>query len=146
ECLLWDMDGVLVDVSGSYREAILKTAAHFGANITHQDIGAAKARGGANNDWKLTYDLIHAHKKTDGSSPTLEEVTKEFELLYQGTPTSPGLKKLETLLPSLKVLEELSKKYKMGIVTGRPKSDCEYALQTMGIAHIFQHCGCMEDG
>ncbi len=29
--ILWDMDGVLADVSSSYRRAIVETAAHFGA-------------------------------------------------------------------------------------------------------------------
>jgi phosphoglycolate phosphatase-like HAD superfamily hydrolase len=29
--ILWDMDGVLADVSTSYRRAIVETAAHFGA-------------------------------------------------------------------------------------------------------------------
>jgi len=33
-----DMDGVLLDVSQSYRTAILETAKKFGAPITHADI------------------------------------------------------------------------------------------------------------
>jgi hypothetical protein len=32
----------------------------------------AKAAGGANNDWKLTHTLVHAHKGSDGSSPSLQ--------------------------------------------------------------------------
>ncbi len=44
--LLWDMDGVLVDVAGSYRAAIVATAAAFGAKVSHADIDAAKAAGG----------------------------------------------------------------------------------------------------
>jgi beta-phosphoglucomutase-like phosphatase (HAD superfamily) len=32
------MDGVLLDVSQSYRTAILETAKKFGAPITHDDI------------------------------------------------------------------------------------------------------------
>ena len=38
EALLLDMDGVVADVSGSYREAIRRTAAHFGVEVTPEDI------------------------------------------------------------------------------------------------------------
>jgi len=146
DCLLWDMDGVLLDVSQSYRTAILDTAKHFGAPITHEVINKAKAAGGANNDWKLTHSLVHAHKGSDGSSPSLQEVTDAFELLYQGEKGRPGLKSLETLLPSMQLLEKLAAKYPMAVVTGRPKSDCDFALQTFGLTHLFKVCACMEDG
>ena len=146
ECLLWDMDGVLLDVSQSYRAAILETAKKFGAPITSADIGAAKAKGGANNDWKLTHTLIHEHKGTDGSSPTLQEVTDAFETLYQGDGQTAGLKSLETLLPSVQVLEQLASKYPMAVVTGRPKSDCDFALKAFGLQHLFKVSACMEDG
>lgn len=60
------MDGVLADVSKSYREAILTTAAAFGAPITSKDIAAAKAKGKANNDWVLTHRLITTYKEAHG--------------------------------------------------------------------------------
>jgi len=60
------MDGVLADVSKSYREAILRTAAAFDAPITSSDITAAKAQGKANNDWVLTHRLISEYKETHG--------------------------------------------------------------------------------
>ncbi len=47
-------------------------------HLSHADLRArpvveqAKAAGGANNDWKLTHSLIHAHKGSDGSSPSLQ--------------------------------------------------------------------------
>ena len=56
--VLFDMDGVLVDVSGSYRRAILNTAAHFGRAVTADDVQRLKDRGGFNDDWKLTYALL----------------------------------------------------------------------------------------
>jgi len=34
------------------------TAAHFGVNVTQEDIKDAKAEGNANNDWVLTQRLI----------------------------------------------------------------------------------------
>lgn len=48
---------------------------------------------------KLTLSLIRA-ASSEGETPTLEEVTAKFEELYQGTPSSPGLKDVETLIPA----------------------------------------------
>ncbi|CAN0442726.1 unnamed protein product, partial [Ectocarpus sp. 8 AP-2014] len=70
--LLFDMDGVLAEVSCSYRQAIVDTAAAFGVAVTLDEITAAKIKGDANNDWKLTLSLIQA-KTSD--APTLEVVT-----------------------------------------------------------------------
>jgi len=67
-------------------------------------------------------------------------VTDAFELLYQGDKGRPGLKSLETLLPSMQLLEKLAAKYPMAVVTGRPKSDCDFALQTFGLTHLFKVC------
>ncbi len=36
------------------------------------------------------------------------------------------------------VLEKLAGKYPMAVVTGRPKSDCDFALTHFGIAHLFK--------
>jgi hypothetical protein len=52
--ILFDMDGVMADVSQSYRAAIIQTAAQFGVQLTGADISAAKAEGNANNDWVLS--------------------------------------------------------------------------------------------
>ena len=46
EALLFDMDGVLADVSESYRLAILETAAAFGETFT------AAVREGAMDEWR----------------------------------------------------------------------------------------------
>lgn len=51
EGLLFDMDGVLVDVSKSYRAAIIKTAKKYGVCISDDDIEQEKLKGNANNDW-----------------------------------------------------------------------------------------------
>ncbi|CAM9218715.1 unnamed protein product [Scytosiphon promiscuus] len=143
--LLFDMDGVLAEVSRSYRQAIVETAAAFGVTVTLAQITEAKIKGGSNNDWKLTLSLI---KDELSAPPSLEAVTAKFEDLYQGKEGAPGLKDVETLIPAKGVLEELARRLPMGmaIVTGRPRSDCEYFLQKHGLAHLFKAACCMEDG
>ena len=55
QIIVFDMDGVLTEVSESYREAIVQTVEHFtGRRITRDLIQQYKNRGGWNNDWALS--------------------------------------------------------------------------------------------
>ena len=66
---VFDMDGVLVDVSGSYREATRQAAYIFlrsckGGELLPQplfsleELAAVKQSGGLNNDWDMTHRVI----------------------------------------------------------------------------------------
>ena len=55
---LFDIDGVLADVSASYRATIVATAAEFGVRVSQDDIEAVKRAGDANNDWVVTQRLL----------------------------------------------------------------------------------------
>jgi len=148
QTLLVDMDGVLAEVSMSYRAAILSTCATYGAkSVTDDTVLKWKARGNANDDWKLSHDLIKDDPDGD-NQVTLEQVTKTFERFYQGHGDTPGLYKLETLIPTRETLEELRKRSKpgMGIVTGRPRGDCLKFLKDFNLEHLFDAMYCMEDG
>lgn len=68
--IVFDMDGVLIDVSGSYRETVRKTARFFftGAKgfenlpdplFPLTDLAALKQTGGLNNDWDLAAQTLH---------------------------------------------------------------------------------------
>jgi HAD superfamily hydrolase (TIGR01548 family) len=69
--IIFDMDGVLVDVSKSYREATRRTVILYmrhvlGADISDDfislsDVDAVKKRGGLNNDWDLTDAILNAY-------------------------------------------------------------------------------------
>jgi HAD superfamily phosphatase len=147
QALLLDMDGVLAEVSQSYRQAIVDTARHFGVAVTHEDIDRQKLAGNANNDWQLTHRLIK-DGLTDGiAAPTLEAVTAQFETLYQGVGATPGLCELETLLTPKGLLRELHRRLPKGlaVVTGRPRKDCVKFLATHGIEDLFPVQICMED-
>jgi len=151
--LLLDMDGVIAEVSQSYRAAIIETCREYGAtSITFDTVAMWKARGGCNNDWVLSLDLIRSDPNGD-QDVTLEQVTETFERFYQGDPLShlKGLYELETLIPDLSVLKELKRRCDlhgggMAIVTGRPRKDCDKFLKFHSIDVLFDVCVCMEDG
>ena len=75
------MDGVLVDVTGSYRETIARTVEHFtGARPTHEQIQQFKNQGGWNDDWRLSHHLITAA----GVDAPFEEMKAHFQKLFLG--------------------------------------------------------------
>ncbi len=58
QMMVFDMDGVLVDVTESYRETIVKTVEHFtGKTISRDSIQDYKNQGGWNNDWLLSQKI-----------------------------------------------------------------------------------------
>jgi len=144
QCVLFDVDGVLLDVSKSFRQAIVETAQEFGAEVSGADISAAKARGGANNDWSLTLALIEA--KRVSPLPSLQQVTAAFERRYQGSAEAPGLKASEKLLLARPLLAKLANKFPLGIVTGRPRKDLDFALDAFNLREFFKATAVMEDG
>ena len=130
------MDGVLVDVRSSYRQAIIETCAAFGATVDHDAIEKVKAEGDANDDWIVTYRLL----ESVGVKTTLGDVTAEFERRYQG-----GLWENETSLVAAAALRELKRSFKLGVVTGRPRADAERAIAQFGWDDLFDALVCRED-
>ena len=113
--LILDMDGVLVDVTESYRQTIIETVKHFtGRNIAHQEIQAVKNRGGSNNDWDLSLELIRER----GGTPAREEVIEVFQRIYLGE-SNNGLIARERWLPRDHLLERLSQRFRLALFTGR---------------------------
>lgn len=141
EALIFDMDGVLADVSGSYREATLRTAAAFGVGITIQDIESATAEGNANDCWVLTRRLMAER----GVERPLADVKRRFEEIYQGTEAEPGLRRTERLLLDRAELEALGARRPLAVVTGRPRADADRFLDERGIADCFRTVVTMED-
>ena len=155
--ILFDMDGVLADVSMSYRVAVVDTAKQYGVLVTQNDIVAAKATGEMNNDWVLTHYLvtkgIAQNNATTPTTPspattvTLEEITAKFQAIYEGNDATPGLRDKESLLVSLGLMEELKRRCSKGmaVVTGRPKAEADYFLRLHNLTHLFDAVVTMDD-
>jgi HAD superfamily hydrolase (TIGR01548 family) len=142
EALLFDVDDTLVDTARSYRRAAIETAAAYGVRVTLRDVAAAKAAGDANDDWLLTQRLIEA----GGVRAPYGEVKRLFEELYQGTAARRGLKHEETLLVEVGALAGWARRFKMGLVTGRPRSDALELLDRYDLRGLFPVVVTMDDG
>jgi len=161
--LLWDMDGVLIDVSKSYMEAIRLTAQEFlKRKITKEEVTEKKSVIGMNNEFDATYAIIsgiHHYKKITRHGRLYAKIVQIFQSYYLGSSLyeeyygkkppikqSKGLIETEKLLVTKTDLKNLQKKYiRMAIVTGRNKYETEIALETHGIYDYFEKIIVEED-
>lgn len=134
--LIFDMDGILVDVSRSYRKAVRETAEYFlKRNVLMSEVDQIKNKIGMNNDWDASYALINKPEIN------FETVKDYFQKIYLG-----GLIDKEKLLIPKQKLLLLKKKYKkLGIATGRPKAEAEYVIKKNMLEKIFDYIIAMED-
>lgn len=85
--LLFDIDGVIRDVGGSYRLAVTETVAHFsGWRPTPQTIDALKAEGCWNNDWDASLELLRRRRTRQPNLqlPPRDAVVEVFSGFYFG--------------------------------------------------------------
>lgn len=124
DVIVFDMDGVLVEVTQSYREAIRETVKHFtGADVSHDTIQDFKTAGGWNNDWKLSHRLIGDL----GKDVPYSEVVDRFNLIFFGADGN-GLIRKEEWMPRDGLLENLAKRAALAIFTGRVKYEADATL------------------
>ncbi len=126
DVLVFDMDGVLAEVSGSYLAAIAETVRHFtGKPAPSELIAEYKNAGGWNNDWLLAQKLI---LETSGREVPYEEVIAVFQKLFLGE-NGDGLILRETWIPRDGLLEQLSEEYVLAIFSGRPRAEIDLTLR-----------------
>ena len=139
--LLFDIDGVIRDVSGSYRLAIQKTVHHFTSwTPSLEVIDLLKAEGNWNNDWDTSLELIKRHLKTQKhfarEIPRRDNLISIFNNYYfGGNPEShpslwKGFIKNEPLLIDKDFFEKLSQRgIYWGFVSGAERTSALYVLK-----------------
>jgi HAD superfamily hydrolase (TIGR01548 family) len=143
EGIIFDVDGVLLDVSSSYRTAIRLTAEKLAeAKISTKAVSEIKKITGFNNDWDASYALIELIKnkrklvplsEKEKQSKKYKKVVEEFQRIYE----EKELIKKDKLLIDKELLKELKKGFKLGIVTGRPKKEALKAFELNGLQEFF---------
>ena len=125
-CLVFDMDGVLAEVTESYREAVVQTVRYFtGKTIERDLIQEYKNRGGFNNDWLLSQQIC----ADLGVRVPYDSVVKYFCDIFFGPGGDDGLISREVWIPKPGLLESLSQKFQLAIFTGRLQSEAAITLR-----------------
>jgi HAD superfamily phosphatase len=124
DLLIFDMDGVLVDVTDSYRAAIQATVKHFtGRKPSPEEIQDWKNRGGWNDDWLLSTELVRVH----GSQQTYDEVKDYFQKIFHGDGTD-GLILRERWLALDGLFDRLAERHHLTVFTGRTRWEANVTL------------------
>jgi len=124
EVLVFDMDGVLVEVMESYRAAIRETVRHFtGEMVSHDEIQNFKNEGGWNNDWLLSHRMI----RDRGKQVEYADVVEYFNRIFLGE-NGDGLILRERWMPKEGLLERLGERASLAIFTGRARYEADATL------------------
>jgi HAD superfamily phosphatase len=122
--IVFDMDGVLVEVTASYRETIRETVRHFtGELVSHDLIQDFKNAGGWNNDWLLSHRLISDRGRRVGYA----DVVTYFNRVFLGE-NGDGLIHREHWMPSPGLLDRLEEHAALAIFTGRARNEADITL------------------
>ncbi len=136
--VVFDIDGVVRDVSQSYRRAIADTVAKFthnGYRPSMEDIDNLKSEGIWNNDWKASEELIYRYRITQGETRAsvnldYQEIVDFFQGRYRGN-NYDGYIATESLLLSKEYLATLTENnIGWGFFSGATRGSAEYVLKT----------------
>ncbi|MFC6952106.1 TIGR01548 family HAD-type hydrolase [Halorubellus litoreus] len=200
DAVVLDVDGVLVDVAGSYRRAIVESIETvYGRTIRKDDIQQFKDAGGFNNDWELTYaaalfvlaqgeglglsmdaytdriaeegggvDAAERVVRAELGGNATERVRRDwdrerlrdvFQQLYLGADLYRGIEDQEPdpdiagegfihdepVLASTATIDALTRRFDVGVVTGRPAAEAGIALDRVGLDLPAKHRFTMDD-
>ena len=140
--IIFDVDGVLVDVHGSFHRSILDTVKHFtGRRFTYADIQQWKRRSGYNDDWRLSTDWIHSL----GEKVDYAQVKRRFQKIYWGANGTRGNVWRERWLVSPRRLERWAKRAELALFTGRTRRELRHTLEHFGVIKLFPRVVTMDD-
>ena len=139
--VVFDMDGVLAEVTESYREAIVRTVEHFtGKRIERDLIQDYKNQGGWNNDWALSQKIA----ADLGIEAPYDTVVDHFNKIFIGPNHGDGLIQREQWFPKEGLLERLRKRFDLAIFTGRLQYEAEITLKRFAPNCSFDPLLCAE--
>ncbi|MDF1875905.1 HAD family phosphatase [Sulfurimonas sp. SAG-AH-194-I05] len=130
--LLFDNDGVLVETEPYYFKANVKALAEFGVELSFDAYMEIMARGG--NAWEVAIKQGISKKDIDEKRTLRDMYYREF--IQNENIEIDGV---------LDVLQELSKTYKMGIVTTSRRVDFDLVHQKRDIVKYMDFTLCVEE-
>lgn len=141
ELIIFDVDGVLVDVRGSFHLTTLQTVRFFTRKrVTLGQLQEWKNRSGYNDDWKLSTAWVQSL----GGKFEYEEVKRKFVELYWGEKGAGNVAREKWLLPEA-TLRRLAKHSQLALFTGRTRKELDYTLDLRKVRRFFRNIVTVED-
>lgn len=142
EILIFDVDGVLVDVRGTYWRTALETVRQLsGRRVTYAELHRWKAKPGYNDDWRMTADWVTSL----GTPTTYEAARAAFNNFYWGSESRPGNVLNEKLLITPRQIEKWAGRYELNLFTGRNRREFTFTFEKWPAARHFRTVVTMDD-
>jgi HAD superfamily phosphatase len=140
---VFDIDGVIRDVSGSYRRALSDTVEHFTLSAyrpTSEEIDDLKSEGIWNNDWEASQELIkrYFHGLDQESQISYQSIVAFFQSRYRGSEPNwqDGYIASEPLIANQEYFQELTNGgISWGFFSGATRASATYVLNRLQISN-----------
>jgi len=142
QILIFDVDGVLVDVRGTYWRTALQTVQHLtGKRVTYAELHRWKSKPGYNDDW----NMVTAWANALGKQISYDEARNAFERFYWGSHGTPGNIANEKLVITPGQIEKWASCYELNLFTGRTRQEFSYTFQNWPAIRHFRTTITMND-
>ena len=140
--LIFDVDGVLVDVRGTYWRSALDTVHYLtGKRVTYAELHQWKSKPGFNDDWSMVAAWVTAL----GKPLSYDEARAAFEKFYWGSDGKPGNVRNEKILVSPRQIGKWAQRYELNLFTGRTRQEFSYSFDRWPATKCFRTIITMDD-
>lgn len=140
--LIFDVDGVLVDVRRSYWLSAIETMRNLtGKRVTWPELHKWKSMPGNNDDWRMVSNWATAI----GRPTTYEEAREAFQQFYWGRNGKAGNVRKEKLVVTPRQIERWARHFELDLFTGRTRQEFAYTFGRWPATRHFRKIITMDD-
>jgi len=142
QILIFDVDGVLVDVRHTYWRSAVETIRYLtGKRVTHEELHHWKSKPGNNDDWRMVARWATAL----GRRTTYQEARAAFERFYWGTNGRPGNVLREKIIVTPGQMARWAERYELNLFTGRNRKEYSFTFAKWPGSRHFRTVVTMDD-
>lgn len=124
--IIFDLDGTIIDSEALSLQAILDCAQKWGVSVTREEAGTVVGR-----KWDEAFDILFSKHKIPVSR---EVATQQVILRFQEI-----VRKDVVFVPLVKdTILDFSRHFRLALVSGSHRADVLWALQKLGVDHLFE--------
>lgn len=142
EILIFDVDGVLIDVKETYWRSGLQTIHKLtGKKPTWSEFYNWKRQPGNNDDWRM----VSRWATSLGVPISYEEAREAFSPFYWGSDGKPGNVAKEKLLVTPRLIEKWAAHRELNLFTGRTRQEFAFTFDKWPTTKAFRTVITMDD-
>jgi HAD superfamily phosphatase len=142
EILIFDVDGVLVDVRDTYWRSALETMRYLtGKRVTHEELHRWKSKPGNNDDWRMVARWATAL----GRRTSYEEAREAFGQFYWGANGRSGNVSREKIIVTPAQIARWAARFELNLFTGRNRREFSFTFAKWPATKHFRTVVTMDD-